>query len=113
MDTAIVVAIITAVVAAAVSAYGVWAGRKKDSAETYDKLTTSIETQDGRLEKLRDELDDVRKRLSVVENEAHELRDRLRILERYTRRLVRQLQAAGITPDMPKELIEQLFKDGE
>jgi predicted nucleic acid-binding Zn-ribbon protein len=79
------------------------------SADTYEKLVTSVDKQEERLAALRDELDEMRARILHLENEAHELTTRLRILEQYTRRLVKQLRSAGMTPDIPQDVIDELF----
>lgn len=116
MDTAIIVAVI----AAAGSAYAVWAGRQKTSAETYAEMAKTIKELNAEVRTLRAEIstvygivDALRDRLDAVEDEANSLRDRLRVVEGYLRRSIRQLQKAKIRPDLPQDAIDQLFKGYE
>lgn len=79
------------------------------SADTYAKLVESVDKQEARLSALRDEIDEMRLRIAHLESEAHTLTTRLRVLEQYTRRLVNQLRKAGMTPDIPQDVIDDLF----
>lgn len=90
------------------------------SAEAYDKLTASVDRQDTRLEAQRDEIDELRNRVRSLESEGIERDQRVAHLEgevgtltKYLRRLVNQLRSAGIVPDIPAEVIEQLFRENK
>jgi uncharacterized coiled-coil DUF342 family protein len=116
MDTAIIVAFI----AAAGSAYAVYAGRQKTSADTYKEMAATIKELNAEVRALRTEMgnvysivDALRERLDAVEDEASGLRKRLLVVEEYLRRSIRQLQRAKIKPDLPQEAIDELFKGFE
>lgn len=118
------VPIVVSVIAAAASIYGIYAGRDKATASTYKEMAATIAELNDEVRELRSELrelysamdtmrgamDILRSRVSELEAEAHGLRDRLRVLEQYTRRLINQLRKAGMTPDIPTDVIEHLFK---
>lgn len=116
MDTAVIVAII----AALGSAYAVYAGRQKNSAETFKEMAATIKDLNAEVRELRSEIgkvysvvDVLRERLDAVEDEANSLRKRLRVVEGYLRRSIRQLQKEKIKPDLPQEAIDELFKGYE
>lgn len=117
MDAGIITALITAFVGLSVSGITWWSTRKKTSAEAYDKLSATVERQDARMEQFRIEIDALRQRINELEDEGHTLRDRVRTLEsevhnlqNYLRNTIRQLKKADIPPNVPPDVLEQLFK---
>lgn len=110
MDAQTTLAIILALIGASGSLYAIYTGRQKASAETYDKLSATVDRQDERMGKFREEIDGLRDRVTELEIENSHLRERLRVVEGYLRRAVRQLQKAQITPDLPQDAIDELFK---
>lgn len=120
MDAGIIAALITAIVSVSVSGITWFSTRRKNSAEAYDKLSATVERQDGRMEQLRIEIDELRARIATMEDEGSIMRGRIVTLEgevstltKYLKRVIAQLKAAGGTPDLPPEVIERLFKGTE
>lgn len=108
--------VLVSLIAAVASIYGVWAGRNKVTASTYHEMAQTIAQLNGELQELRVELNGVyaaldvmRSRMAEVESESEHLRDRVRKLERYLRRLITQLRREGHAPDVPQEVIDELF----
>lgn len=100
-------------------------------AGAYDKLSATVERQDGRMELQRDEIDELRTRLRTMEKDnivrdqemaerdrviasqgvrISALEDEVTTLTKYLRRVIAQLRKAGIAPDLPPAVLEQLFK---
>lgn len=129
-----IVALLALFVGLAGPAVTLWKNRKTTgseisltSAETVDKLTASVDRQETRLESQRDEIDELRGRIKVLEDDSAErdriinkqetrivsLEDEVTTLTKYLRRVINQLRKAGIVPDLPPAVIEQLFKGTE
>jgi predicted nucleic acid-binding Zn-ribbon protein len=82
------------------------AARKKiqaDMQHQIDDLFDELTEARGRIRELEDGADVVRKRVKHLEDEVG-------TLTRYLRRVINQMHKLGIVPDLPPEVIEQLFK---
>lgn len=94
--------------------------RRKDGASVQlidaqtdaERKKTQAEMQ-RQIDSLFDELTETRGRIRALENDMARLEDEVNTLTRYLRRVINQLRKAEITPDLPPEVIEQLFKGTE
>lgn len=109
--------IIVALITTAGSIYTTLAGKKSADVTSYtaafDKMSATVDRQDDRLGKMRDEIDELRGRVVQLEDEATGLRSRLTVVEDYLRRTISQLRRAKIKPDVPDDVIKQLFNGFE
>lgn len=87
-----------------------WIARRKTvpeaqlvDAQTISEWNKAQKEMQGQINLLSDELSETRQRVVHLENDVS-------TLTRYLRRVINQLRAAGVAPDLPPEVLEQLFK---